>query len=1309
MKRVRLMGRGVICCLLLLCLCIPALAQEENLVKNGGFETLSGEFPKDWMRGMWVTTQGASYLEISQEAPRTGDYCVLVENVQDNDARFEQTVAVKENTLYKLSAYVRAEDIPSGTRGANISFADVYETSNEAFDTQGEWRELTVYARTGKGKTSLTVMLRVGGYSSLNSGRAWFDDVTLTEVDKAPEGATVISLTTPAPQKESAQAKAPGEPGNAQVAMLFAGALAFALLALLAMRYLRKADDRRFGIALTLTLALAFALRCVLAVLVPGYEVDINCFWSWSNTVYTAGPSAFYETVSFCDYPPAYLFVLWVNGFLMKLFGTPHLSAGSLLIIKGLPMLADIACAALLYVIGRKKIGNFAAYLLASLYALCPATIVISACWGQIDAVFVLLVVLVIYFAARKDFRWAIPLYALAALTKPQAFLFAPLGIGALVIALLPKDTRGALAKQVGVGVGIALVVAAVVILPFTGNQPFGWLIEKYADTLSSYNYATLSTGNLVFLLGGNWVSVQTPVLFGISYSALGWTLMIASIVFVLVLMAKGKDLSLLFEQGALLLLLLCTLGVKMHERYFLPVLALLLFAFFERRDRRLLWAFLALTATMSVNCGIVLLFEHLVAPNLWAGYLCGGINLAACALLSWTAIDHVRKAPRVQETCAYSAPELLEDTQDRYGAQFMEEMAQTDGGKRKMRGRDWLLVGVVTLIYACVAFVNLGSMKAPQTGYVSTASKECVIFDLGQVREDFYIYYYGGISDVQFEFATSQDGQTWTQDQLAQFGRGDCFRWIAHRNPQRDDAGNIRSSNGETLWESGRSVNRGRYVRVTFDSAGAQLWEVGFVKDGAALPIVSTLSMGAVESRAGNPKALWDEQDSVPDVPGYYYGTYFDEIYHARTAYEHLHGINPYETTHPPLGKIFIALGVQLFGMTPFGWRFMGTLFGVLMLPLMYLLGKQLFRGKTMPALLAMVLFACDCMHFTQTRIATIDTYAVFFIMAMYLCMFCWMRTNFMRDSLAKTFVPLGLSGLFMGCAIASKWIGLYAAVGLAVLFFWRLYALVRQFLWAQAHGDEEARMRSAKFQKGLLLTLACCVVFFVLLPLIIYCLSYIPHLAPSGAVDLTSMGGLANYVQRVWNAQVSMLGYHSRLVDDHYFQSPWWQWPLMLKPMWYYNADFKPEGMMSSLSAFGNPAVWWTGLAAMLFVFGYALKRAMKPVLGLPKERDEDVGRVLVFLIIGFLSQYLPWAFVPRSTFIYHYFASVPFIILAIAFCYTRIEKYNVRLARGLAFALMGLALALFIGFYPLASGAMVPRSWGDAVVWINHWIWY
>ena len=169
-----------------------------------------------------------------------------------------------------------------------------------------------------------------------------------------------------------------------------------------------------------------------------------------------------------------------------------------------------------------------------------------------------------------------------------------------------------------------------------------------------------------------------------------------------------------------------------------------------------------------------------------------------------------------------------------------------------------------------------------------------------------------------------------------------------------------------------------------------------------------------------------------------------------------------------------------------------------------MYLLAK-LLMGRTLYAFLCAFLLSVDCMHFTQTRIATIDSFPVLFIMCMFLCMAWWMRMSFYHTRLLKTFVPLALSGAFMGLAIASKWIGCYSAVGLAVLFFSRFYSLWRQSVYAAAHRREDKRFAHAAdvFPRyGLCTILACCV-FFVVVPLVIYCLSYIPYLRAYGRLN--------------------------------------------------------------------------------------------------------------------------------------------------------------------------------------------------------------
>ena len=110
-----------------------AVPQTGNLIANGDFSILEDGQPKGWETGMWVTSAGASYLEAVTLAD--GTTAALVENAASNDARFEQTVAVRENTTYKLTARVMAEGCGEGTKGANVSFSGIYGTSRDLHDT----------------------------------------------------------------------------------------------------------------------------------------------------------------------------------------------------------------------------------------------------------------------------------------------------------------------------------------------------------------------------------------------------------------------------------------------------------------------------------------------------------------------------------------------------------------------------------------------------------------------------------------------------------------------------------------------------------------------------------------------------------------------------------------------------------------------------------------------------------------------------------------------------------------------------------------------------------------------------------------------------------------------------------------------------------------------------------------------------------------------------------------------------------------------------------------------------------------------
>ena len=83
-----------------------------------------------------------------------------------------------------------------------------------------------------------------------------------------------------------------------------------------------------------------------------------------------------------------------------------------------------------------------------------------------------------------------------------------------------------------------------------------------------------------------------------------------------------------------------------------------------------------------------------------------------------------------------------------------------------------------------------------------------------------------------------------------------------------------------------------------------------------------------------------------------------------------------------------------------------------LLMLPLLYVFLKKLFGSRTVSAA-GTVVFAADFMHFVQTRIATIDTYAVFFILLMYLFMYLFFTENRLRDLACSLAWARPVSGL--------------------------------------------------------------------------------------------------------------------------------------------------------------------------------------------------------------------------------------------------------------------------------------------------------
>ena len=556
----------------------------------------------------------------------------------------------------------------------------------------------------------------------------------------------------------------------------------------------------------------------------------------------------------------------------------------------------------------------------------------------------------------------------------------------------------------------------------------------------------------------------------------------------------------------------------------------------------------------------------------------------------------------------------------------------------RRFSRWDWLVMAAVTVVYALFAFIGLGSMKAPQSYLHFPEGNNYALIELAEPQKLTGVRYWSGLNTADYLLQFSLDGENWT-DQVTPEGTSgmtqtytQLFRWNdAVLNGDHDPV---------------------RYVRII---SGAEQYLGEVVLYGA---YGDQIPVGKLTPADGC-EALLDEQNTVPAEYSFMNGTYFDEIYHARTALEMIENIWPYEITHPPLGKAIISLGVRLFGMTPFGWRFMGTLFGVLMLPFLYLLLKRMF-GYTSVAGAGTTVFAFDFMHFVQTRIATIDTYGVFFILLMHLFMFLWVTEPPERPK--RRTLWLALSGVSFGMGAASKWVCIYAGAGLAVI--WLVY-WVRRFL---AGGWKAVR-------DEFLLNVGWCLIFFVLVPCCIYYVSYWSY-APSQGISGPFRLFSKDYLQMVIDNQTYMFNYHSDLVATHPYSSKWYQWLLDVRPILYYLA-YPADGSTVSFAAFNNPLVAWGGLAAMGCVGWCAV-------------RDRDM--TAQFILIGYLANLLPWVLVSRLTFAYHYFPCTLFLVLAIGYVFADLRRRDPHWRAGIgSFTL--LTVALFAVFYPVLAGT--PRT--------------
>ena len=565
---------------------------------------------------------------------------------------------------------------------------------------------------------------------------------------------------------------------------------------------------------------------------------------------------------------------------------------------------------------------------------------------------------------------------------------------------------------------------------------------------------------------------------------------------------------------------------------------------------------------------------------------------------------------------------------------------------------KDFTIVVLITFVYLLLSIVGLGNFKIPKTLWKASEKGESFEISLGRKVNVSRIYYYQGYGNGSYRIEYMDGAGNFIP--LTEIKKTDFF-----------------------IWKYAQVSVETNHLRIIVDIPKGSLHEIGIFEKGSNKPLSSLkiIKKKTDVCDGGKVENLFDEQDTIEYKPSFLTGMYFDEIYFAKTAYEYINHLEPSEMTHPPIGKIIISLGIMIFGMNPFGWRIFGVLFGAAIIIGMYIFGKRLFQGRFYASCSAF-LMAFDFMLFSQSRIATVDVYLIFFIIITYYFMYVYLaqKLQTLENRPSHSMRYLFLSSVFLGLGAATKWIALYALPGLILLFIFSKYHEYRTYSGLDGSRNLREWWKANAYSTTIAFSLS-----FITIPGMVYILSYIPVILVPG-----------HNLLDIFFSQINMYIYHSTLTATHSFSSLWWEWPLIRKPICFFaNFNLPPE-QTSVIFSMGNPAIWWTGMATMTPALFIAVKK-------------RDINMLIVFVAI--ICQYLPWIVIDRLTFIYHFFSVIPFIILVIVYVIRHIIERNPN-ARYAIYSYLSIVALLFVIFYPVLSGMVISEEYVKHLKWFKSW---
>jgi len=1067
-----------------------------------------------------------------------------------------------------------------------------------------------------------------------------------------------------------------------------------------------------FGMSTT-TFALAGLLLLGLLVRVvfigaDGFKNDVSTFESWSLTLAEHPLRDFFAKAGFADYPPGYFFVLWFVGHAYKLLVHSDPTYGALKIAVKLPgIVMDLVDAALLYAIVRRFASVGWAFGAAALFALNPASIFISAYWGQVDSVAAGLTLgslLLVIDADRRTGRaqtYAIVgawlLLAYSVLIKPPAIVVAPLYL-AYIFTTDDLALRARRATATALGIVASFVLAYAVALAFhPGFNPiaqYAWLISRYAFASGVYPYNSVNAFNLYEMAPSSrfWQSdgglIPNLVVGGHAYGlpqyAWGIAIFVAATLLVISRYVQRRETVALLEAAMILSLGYFVLSTRMHERYIFNAVLLATPLLFYRK--RYFYAAIALSVTLFANLVYSLDYLNVMEQKI------AGVD--ASDLLPWLSRPAALLNVATFFYLGYAYLGAGNDVLERFDlagslarvAQRARRWCSPLEGIVAMSVRDWTIGIGLSVASFVLTFVDYTwpSEKIFDEIYYARAGEEYLahkeIFEfthppLTKLWITLSMILFGGLHGagdtsagwrflnlvigalmvlVLYAFAKRLTSSTLFATIAAGLFLFDGFHYVQSRIATPEIT--VAFFSLLTLYAFYRFWIASQ-VRVAPLFARSSLpAQAGFMAGGLLLAAIFSFVVAQGQNAAAHAIAF---------------------LYAACGAYVAVRLLVP-RLLKTPLGTSY-ADGSRVVGGT------LETLDGA-RLPSG---GEAIVPGTASVATKTGLLYTDDGLRLTYDRGGAM-TYATDAGEARFAPQGTMRAAGATIDGARDGARWLWILAVCAGALAASKWNGLFD--------FFVIWALALVVV-AQRYGAQIGRAigrgtvaRPASLGNPFGFSFDVLVATMLFVSATMYTLAYIPYFR------------LGHTLADLIGLQQQMFGYHYDLRATHPYGSRWWQWPLILRPISYYYHDFRIGAAnqdplaccVAEIIAIPNPAVWWLGLVSI-------------PAIAWLGFRERNKGYLL--LVTAYLFQWLPWASSPRVAFEYHFFPNLAVICLANAVLLQRIWRKAATLEgrfswpRLVVGGYLALVVYLFVFFYPILAGLHVPWNVWDARMW--HWL--